>query len=490
MYTDRLMNTYVQIAKSEPVAQELALRVPVTRKPTIDARVIPDTELIEITVVDTNATRAAREANTLAEILVSQKSQLYTGGGTKLTDVLQAQITQVQADMDETRVQYERLLAATPPAPDRIDAAKQLLDLKQTNYAALLNQYEQAKFREQIQEGMITVWQTATVPQKPSQPNPPLNYALGVLAGLVGGLALALVAENLDTTLYSTADIEKIAGRDALVRIPKGNRRQISLAQRDYSPMAEGFRGLAMALHYRERGKMGKAVLIASSEPGQGKSTMALHLAVALAELGKSVIVIDCDARIPRLHTLFRLPNKLGLKDVLEKADALDEVIQPSAYEGVTVLTSGSELARPSHRLGSPEMASLVSKLKHRFDYVLLDSPALLAVADVTALRPFADCVIVVARRGHSTRDGVRAAGRLLSDVSDKPAYLVVNQAEATESYGYYEYRAKPGSLSMQFQEMMKPRKKPSSREAIKQEPPGQDATRQEATRLEAAKSE
>ncbi len=470
MYTDRLMNTFVQIAKSEPLAQELAKQVPVTQRPTIDAQVIPDTELIEITVEDTNATRAAKEANTLAEILVAQNNQLYTGGTTKLTDVLQAQLTQVQADLDQSRQDYQALISATPAAPDKIDAAKQILDLKQSNYASLLSQYEQAKFREEIQAGMISVWQPASVPQKPSEPNPLLNYALGVLVGLVAGLALALVTENLDTTLYSTTDIEAVTGREALARIPKGNSRQMSLVRQDYSPVAEGYRGLAMALNHREGEKKGRAILVASAEPSQGKSTVILHLAVSLAELGKSVVVIDCDTRIPKLHTLFRLPNRVGLRDVLEKAAAPDEAIQASSYEGVSVITSGSELEHPAQLLCSTEMSNLIDKLRKRFDYILLDSPALLAVADVAALRACADSVVAVVRRGHTTREGTRAAGRFLAELGDKASYLVVNQAEATDSYGYYEYRGRSDSLAAQFQAMLKPAKKPSPQQANKGE--------------------
>ncbi len=470
MYTDRLMNTYVQIAKSEPLAQELAKRVPVTQRPVIDAQVIPNTELIEVTVQDTNATRAAKEATTLAEILVAQNNQLYLGPGIKLTDVLQAQLTQVQVDLDQSRQDYEALLAATPAAPDKIEAAKELVDLKQGNYTSLLSQYEQAKFREEIQAGMISVWQPATVPQEPSQPNPLLNYALGVLVGLVVGLALALVAENLDTTLYSTTDIEGVTGREALARIPKGNSRQMSLVRQDYSPVAEGFRGLAMAVNHREGEKTGRAILIASAEPSQGKSTVILHLAVSLAELGKSVVVIDCDTRIPKLHTLFRLPNKTGLKDVLVKAATAEEAIQASSYQGVSVISSGSELEHPAQLLCSSEMSDLMAKLRKRFDYILLDSPALLAVADVAALRACADSLIVIVRRGHATREGTRATGRFLAELSDKPAYLVVNEAEGTDSYGYYEYRAKPDSLAAQFQAMLKPAKKPSPQQANKGE--------------------
>ena len=465
LYTDRLMNTYVEIAQSEPVAQELSMRLLLARRPAIAVRIIPNTELIEVTVKDTNPTLAAKEANTLAEILIAQENQLYTGGGKKTTDVLQAQLSTVQADMEQTRQEYERLLAQTPPAPDNAEATRELLSLKQTNYASLLAQYEQARFREEIQASMVTVWQTADVPQEPSSPNPLLNYALGIIVGLLGGMGLVVAFENVDTTLYSTADIEAATGRTALARIPRGNKKQISYLQRDFSPMAEAFRNLGTMLHQRHGGDTGKAVLVMSAQPSQGKSTVVCHLAASLAEIGKSIIVVDCDTRIPRLHTLFRIPNDCGLVEVLEGKIPVEEAIRGTFYEGVNALTSGSPPLHPAQVLGSPQMNKLIALLKRRYDYVLLDSPALLAVADVAALRPHADFLIMVVRRGHARREAMRAAGNFLGEANTQPVYLIVNYAESSDSYGYYQYRPKSSSLSVPLEETLTPGKRPEEQQ-------------------------
>ncbi len=448
MYTDRLMNTYVQLAKSEPMAQELMKRLSLSQRPAIDAQVIPSTELIRITVEDANPAQASKVANSLAEILVTQDSQLYTGTGIKLTDVLQAQLTEVQKDLDQTRQSYGMMLLLTPAAPDNIEATKQLLTLKQANYASLLSQYQQAQFREEIRASMVSVWQPAVPPQKPTHPVPLLNYGLGLLAGLVGGLALALVFENLDTRLYSTAEIEAAAGRDAAVCIPKGNAKQMAPVAGNYSPVAEAFRNLAMLLHRHHGGDKGKALLVISPEPSQGKSTVILHLAVSLAELGKQVVVIDCDTRVPRLHALFRLSNNPGLKDLLEKTAKQEDVIQSSSYDGVSVITSGSPLPHPSQMLGSSEMTDLVMQLRKRYDYILLDSPALLAAADAAALRPYADFLILVAQRGYARREAVQAAGSFLKESGDKDVYLIVNQAEKNRGYDYYKGRVHSQSLA------------------------------------------
>jgi capsular exopolysaccharide synthesis family protein len=131
-----------------------------------------------------------------------------------------------------------------------------------------------------------------------------------------------------------------------------------------------------------------KVLLLVSAEPNQGKSMITFHLACSLAELGKEVVVVDCDTRMPSLHSYFHLPNQVGLKDVLEQKASLEDALQKSSFEGVQVLTSGSQLAHPSQMLSSAQMTKLVKSLSQQFDYVLLDSPAMLAVADVAALAP------------------------------------------------------------------------------------------------------
>lgn len=455
MATDRLMNTYVEIATSRPVSEELMKRLGLTQPPVFNAEIIPNTELIKITVEDVDPKKAATEVNTLAEILIAQSSQLYIGGGKKLTEMFGEQLTQVQSDLEETQRVYEKLLAQTPAPPEKIEATKQLLLLKQTNYATLLSQLEQARFREEIQSSMITVWETADIPKEPSKPRVVLNYILGVLVGLVGGVGLALVFENLDTTLYTTEDIETITKLTALGKIPKVSRKQISSFQNDYSPLAESFRNLATIIHQNNRHKSGTAILVMSAQPNQGKSTVVFHLAFSLAEFGKSVIVIDCDTRIARLHSLFNLPNQYGLKDVLEHKISLEEAIQKNSHQGVNILTSGSLLAHPSQLLGSPQMANLITRLKQQFDYILLDSPAFLAVADVAALTPNADCLLLVVRREHARREGLLVTGKFLKELNDKAIYLIVNQSEDINGYDHYRYGGRNNSITTRFKKIL-----------------------------------
>ena len=446
MYADRLMNTYVQIATSQPVLEEVVKQLGLTELPPINAEVVTNTELIKITVEDVNPNRASLVANTLAEILVSQEYQLYTGAGKKSSEVLGEQLAESKADLDESLQEYQRLLIQTP-VPENIEVAKQLFQLNQNRYASLLNQYEQARSREEIRANMITVFQSATIPQTPSKPRVALNTALGVFAGLIGGFGMALLFENLDPTLYEVKDIETVTKLPALAKIPKVDKREKSTFQSDFSPFAEAFRRLATNLQLTTHQQSKKVLLIVSAEPKQGKSLITFHLACALAELGKKVVVVDCDTRMPKLHHYFHLPNQVGLKDVLEQNAVLEDALQKSSFEGVQVLTSGSRLAHPSQMLNSVQMAKLLRSLSQQFDYVLLDSPAMLSVADVTALAPNAGGLMLVVRRGYAEREGVQAAGNFLAGQDGKFIGLIVNEVEKTDHYYYYKDKKKLGSL-------------------------------------------
>jgi len=529
MYADRLMNTYIEIATSSPLIDELKNRINLSSSPQITAEIIPNTELMKITVVDANPISAATVANTLADILVAQKAPQYAGGKISSQELLGEQISQAKIDYEQAQQAYNTLQAQTLPGNQQLDVAKQSLQLKQNDYVRLNTQYEQLilqadaqakdapraqkeilakqkailgqqldqskieldqaqesytalltqalpnsqrldaaeqllklkkdiyttlstqyiqmNMQGEIRANMITVLESAGVPKSPSQPNAPLNYTLGLVIGLIGGIGLAFLFENLDTTLYEVDDIETATKLPALVRIPKAKEKQVITFQEGFSPFTETFRNLATNLQVIDHHQGKKVLLVMSAEPNQGKSMVAFHLACSLAELGKKVVAIDCDTRMPRLHNFFHLPNQIGLKDVLEQKVSLEDALQKSSFEGVNVLTSGAPLTCPSQMLSSVQMTKLIKSLSQQFDYVLLDSPAMLAVADATALTPNANGLILVVRQGYAQRDAVQATGNYLAGQNCKSTFLLINQVNNASHYYYYQQHEKTGSV-------------------------------------------
>ena len=443
-YADRLMNTYIEITTSEPVLAELMKRLNLNKPPSLKAEILPNTELIKITIEDKNPRLAAIAANTMADILIRQSNQLYTGGGISSTEVLGKQLAIAKDGLDKTQQKYQQLLIQTPPAPDEIAVAQQTLSLQQNTYANMLSQYEQASIRETIQANMITIIQPASVPISPSKPRVLINYALGLVISLVVGLGLGFLFEYYDTTLYSSDDIESITKLTTLAKIPKAKKNQVNISKNGTSLFAEAIRNLATKIQIIAHQQTRKVFLIVSPEPRQGKSLIVTNLAIALAESGKKVIAVDCDLHLPQLHHLFHLPNENGLTDVIEREAKLASCLQKSQYEGVTLLTSGPLPNYPSKVLDSPQMAELIDKLKQDYDYVLLDTPALLSIADTEILVNGVDDLILVVRRANTKRESVQMASKYLEEFNEKSIMLVINQADSNKDYGYYQYPRKP----------------------------------------------
>jgi len=446
-YSDRLLNTYIDISTSGPVLAEVMKRLNLSKPLNVTAEIIPNTELIKITVEDTNPNMAASVANTLADVLITQTSQLYTGGGVSSQGVLGEQLAQAKSVLDQAQQNYQGLLIQTPPAPARIEIALQTLDLQQSAYATLLSQYEQASNQEALRANMVTIIEPATTPQSPFIPRTFLNYALGFVIGMVGGVGLVFLFENLDTTLYTLDDIESITKMNTIAKIPKANRKQIDISKMGTSQFAETFRNLATKIQLIDRKQSGNILLIISAEPRQGKSMIVSNLAFALAESGKNVIAVDCDLRRPKLHSLFRISNRYGLRDILERKTDLKESLQKSQYKGITVLTTGPLTDHPSNMLASPQMVELIAKLSQTFDYVLIDTPAILPFSDTEILAHYASGLILVVRQAHAKPEAIQAANKLLALFPDKAIGCIVNQIkDHNGNYGYYRYQVKSES--------------------------------------------
>lgn len=437
-YADRLMNTYANIATSNPVLDELAQRLEVDNPPQVEVDILANTELMRITVEDQHPGVAAEAANLVAEILIDRSRELDAGSGQTAREILNEQLVQVREELDQALQEYEELVAQFPADSERVLAAGRVIDLKQGIYSTLLQQYEQARFREAVEIDTLSIIEPATIPRWPSSPRMPLNLALGAIIGLVGGVGLAFLFENLDTRLYTTEQIETVTGMPTLGKIPNVPRRRQIAYFNGTSPEGEALRHLRTTLFGFEREVPLQALLVTSAEPEEGKSTVAASLALATVQSGRKVIVVDGDLRLPTLHERFGLANKRGLSTVLRQEVALDEAIQDTEIPRLQVLTSGPLPPNPAELLGSSQMAGLIAQLKEQFDVVLLDAPALLAVTDAATLAPLADGVVLIVGRSRVRREAVQAARRQLENVKARLIGVVVNRADDLHHYNYY----------------------------------------------------
>ncbi len=283
MYADRLMNTYVELATTTPVFDDLKQQLGLSILPQIKVVTIPNTELIEISVEDHNPFLAANVANTLANILINQSVKLYTGTGRSASELLNTQVTVMEQQVNEARVNYLSLLSNDPNNADGIQTAKQKLDLEQQMYNSLLDQYEQTRLSEAIRQNSVSVVEPATPPIKPAKPNKALNIVLGFFVGIVGGFGLAFIFENLDTTLYTTNQIESITHLSVIGEVPDLDQIN-SFSQLDNNlSFGEAYRRVRMNILSKDFPI--RSLMITSAGPKEGKSIIIANLSLYNGEI-------------------------------------------------------------------------------------------------------------------------------------------------------------------------------------------------------------
>ena len=205
---------------------------------------------------------------------------------------------------------------------------------------------------------------------------------------------------------------------------------------------AESYRTLRTNIQYSSFDKEIQVIVITSSEPGEGKSTVAGNLALSLSQDGKKAILIDCDLRKPSIHKNFKITNILGLSDVLIGKEDINNVV--SKYnDNLLILTSGKIPPNPSEMLASNSMTKLIEVLKETFDYIILDTPPVQAVTDSQILSAKADGTILVVKAQKTKRDSIKNAVALLNKVNANILGTVLNGLEESRNNYYYYYGEK-----------------------------------------------
>lgn len=439
----RLINTYTRMATSRPVLDGLVTKLGLSEPPSIVVQAIADTELIKITVEDPSPSVARDAANTLAEMLVAKSQEMYSGGAKSASSILGEQMAQVENELRQAQEEYGRLLAATPQDPSAIDALKQSIDMKQGIYGTLVQQYERARTTEEMQANALSIIEPAVTPQFPSKPKKMQNLVLGSLVGLMGGLALAILFEQLDTSLRTVRQIQEVTALSALGVLPSVRRGHTTLNLSGNSRQPEAYRRLRINIYALARKGNLKTLMVTSAEPGEGKSTIVSNLARVMAQSGRRVVAVDGDLRRPALHGAFKMQNGSGLSNILMKSATVEEALQYDTDAQVWVLTSGTLPKDPAVVLESAQMGDLLETLAERFDHVLLDSPALLAVSDAVVLAPMVDGIVLVVNSVQAERENLRSACQQLTDVKGNLVGVVVNRMRSDGSARYQAYYQK-----------------------------------------------
>ncbi len=336
-YTDRLMNTYAKLVTSTPIMDELTRQLSLSTPPKIIVNIVANTELMQIAAEAGDPAEAQKIADTLAQIFISEADKNQAATSQSTTDALKAQLDQAQQRLTSDRAQYDRLSTKLAQDDQSVINVKESVTAEEQAYTALLDQYAHARSGEAIRQGSLSIVEPATPPVLPSSPNQALNLVLGLVIGGAAGIALAFLFDNLDPTLYTSKQIEMATGVPPLAKVPTVRRGQQIAWPNIVSPQTEAYRSLRTNIF--GAGTEGpRAVVVTSSEPGAGKSTVVANLAIALAQGGRRVILIDANLRRPVQHNLFGLNNDLGLSNYLNQEAQLLQVLQSTSVPGLVLL--------------------------------------------------------------------------------------------------------------------------------------------------------
>jgi capsular exopolysaccharide synthesis family protein len=291
----------------------------------------------------------------------------------------------------------------------------------------------------------------AKLPTRPVIPNKVLNGILGLFVGLVFGVGFAFIRERLDDRLRGRSDLEEQARAPVLAVVPMvpGWRHEgeshLVISEQPRSPSAEAYRKLRTSILFATAQHSLKSLMVCSATAGEGKTSTAANLAVALAESGKRVILLSADLRRPRVHKFFGLKNEAGLTEMLllDHAYLADYLLDPH-FPNLRVLPSGASFAQPAELLQAAKMEWLMKRLTEIADFVVVDTAPLLLVSDALSVARIVDGAVMVADAAKTSRWAVRDAREQLDEAGVPIIGSVLNKFDPAKSkshpyyYGYY----------------------------------------------------
>ncbi len=337
----------------------------------------------------------------------------------------------------------------------RYDILKREVDTNRQLYASLLERQKQAGISQGLATSNVQIVDMAEPPMAPFSPNTSRKLLLGALLGLTVGIGIAFFFDYLDNTVKSPEDLERALGIPSLALIPAlspmTSRKAIEgdqngkpvfelIAHRDLrSILTEAFRGLRTSILFSSPGSPPKSILFTSAQPGEGKTGLSINTAIILSQSGSTVLLIDGDMRRPMCHKFLQVQPKPGLSDYLTGHADLVSVIKQTSLSHLYFLPAGTIPVNPAELLGSSRMKEVVDLFSQRFDYIIIDSPPVLGVADALILSTVAKGVILVVRAGYTPREMIHRACKNLLELNAPILGTVLNDLD-TRGNGYPYY--------------------------------------------------
>ena len=445
------LETESQLLRSDLVAERAAKILdredPSSLLGGVSVSPVPESQVLEVFYSSTEPQEAASAANAFAEGFIEYQEL-------QANQTIENQVKDLEEQLSDLETELNGVLAGIEQATEAKNATR--LGRLRSQEAALSTRLGLLQQElDEIQNPGATasrdggeVIQRASVPSEPYAPNHIANGLMGLLLGLGAGLGLAFLRQRLDDRFRGRSDVERSVEAPVLATVPKirGRKRpedRLVAVSEPHSGASESYRALRTGVLFTARQEGLKVFAVTSLQEGEGKTLTVANLAAATGQTGQTVALVSADMRRPTLETYFGVERgDWGLSSWLTGTEDVLPPLQQSKADNVDILTCGPIPRNPGELLTSPRLTELITELRRRYDYVLFDTPPVLAVADVTTLASMMDGTILVldmtktrrSQASHIREDLLRVGARLIGAVLN-------NYDPADSPYYYTQYR-------------------------------------------------
>lgn len=453
-----MAGTYAELMQQKKmlslVADSFGIEPDILNGALTDISVTPvrDTQLMRVQVEGISAELVAAVANTLPSVFIEDINKVQTQKYNSSKTNLERQLETLDGQIELTQVALDGL-GASRTAEEEIRYAQLRDELAQyqSSYTTALRSYEELRLTELQSTDSLTLVEEAEIPPAPIRPRVLVNTLLAAIVGAMLALGVIFLIEYLDDRIKSPQDLYAVLDAPllgAVARMPSTGRKHkgavndenLIVAHQPRHPIAESYRRLRTNLRFSSVNEPLQIMLVTSAAPSEGKTTTAANLAVAVAQAGHRVVLVDADLRKPQLHKLFGLNKGPGLTDALLSEADTAFFVRETTVPNLRIVTSGSIPPNPAELLGSQPMQHLLQQLRQSADLVIVDAPPLLAVTDAQVLVNHVQGVLLVVNAGSTTRALLSNAAAALMQVEARLLGVVLNQMVRTpRSYYYYD---------------------------------------------------
>jgi len=351
-------------------------------------------------------------------------------------------------NLDKIVKKYEQKFQDLPSQTIDLARYQRELSAYEKLYLLVEEKYQEALINEQSTPGNVLIIDDARRPLLPSKPNRLLIVIIGLVIGVGMGFGFAFVRNYFDNSVKTPEDIQNnninvLAWIPQIDILDENKDFEFIVAKKPDSLHAEAYRALRTRIQFSKLDQKDgiRTLLVTSSAPREGKTTTAVNIAGTFAQANKKTIIVDCDLRKPRMHTVFKAQRFPGFSDYFFGQASYDEIIHKSDLTNLYYITAGTIPPNPSELLSSDQMEEFLERLKSEFDLVVIDSPPIIAVTDSEIISRMVDASILVVSANNTEIDLMRKATELLMHERKSFIGAILNNFSYRSGYGsYYKY--------------------------------------------------